>query len=140
VAILALVAVLAVLQSDYKEEYGPFVEAFVEDYSVNWEIGEVRERVANELLLQIQTPNGVQAVAFFKRLGPLREISDLTVERFFAGTSESSVTFSLKAEFEHAPAVVTVGVQILEGQPLVQSFHVNPLSDPPLLGSNEADI
>jgi hypothetical protein len=139
-AILALIVVVVVLQSAFKEEHEPFVRSFVADYSAHWEIAQVRDRVSNDLLLQIQSPNGARAVAGFKRLGRLKEITDLTLQNFFAGTSQSTGTFTFKAEFENAPAVVSLQLQVSDGHARVNGLHINPLSEPPLLGSEKADI
>jgi hypothetical protein len=139
VGLVVLAGVLFWQQAEFGKDYEPFVRAFMADYAGAWDIVEVRDRVTNEFLLQAQSPTGVQVAAFCRRMGKLREISDLTVERFHAGTGGRTGTFSFKAEFQHAPAVVTLQLHVADGEPRVVALNVQPLAEPPLVPS-EADI
>jgi hypothetical protein len=139
VALLA-VGVLLVMQGNFKEEQEPFIRQFMADYSRRWDVADVYSQVTNEFLMQIQSSAGREAVAVFRRLGKIEEITDVSIQNFFAGTQGKTGTFSFKARFENAPTVVQIVVKESDSAVRVQAIHITPASDLPLMGRSETGI
>ena len=135
--LLVAFGVLLVMQGNFKEEQEPFIRQFRADYSRNWDIVDVHSQVTNDFLAQIQSSAGQNAVAIFRRLGKVEEITDVSIGNFNVGTEGKTGTFTFKARFERAPTLVQLIVQESDGAVRVHGLHITPSSDPPLVGSTE---
>ena len=129
-ALAVLVTLMFRLQGDFQADHEPFVRRFLTDYSKAWRIEDVRDRVSKEMLLEIQSGRGEEAVSLFRRMGPLREITSLEVENYFAGAGGSSGIFELLARFENAPALVTLRLEVEGDVPRVTTLRIDPLEAP----------
>jgi len=129
-SLLLLVAgSLLYLSSRFRDEHEPFIREFMSDYSRRWETADVYDRLAPECLEQIQSPNGEQAVASFRRLGRLLEITDISLQNFYAGTGGKSGIFVFKARFEAAPALVHLAIREADSQVRVVALNVTPSAE-----------
>jgi hypothetical protein len=137
--LLLVFGFLAYLGSGFKGEQEAFVRQFMSDYSRHWDTSEVHDRLATEFLDQIQSPSGEQTVAVFRRLGRLLEVTDISLENFFAGTDGKSGVFVFKARFEAAPALVRLTIRDADGTVRVLGLHISPSTELAPLGSSPTE-
>jgi hypothetical protein len=134
-----LVAFFAYSFAGFQQQHEAFVRQFVADYSRRWEVADVQAQVTAQFLEQIRSPNGLQAVSYFQRMGRIRSITDVSIDHFTSGTNGKVGVFLFKAEFENAPAVVKVTVIEKDGSVLVQAVNITPVSEPIPSGRGQTD-
>lgn len=137
---VVLAGVVFYLQSDFRREHEGFVRSFMAEYSRHWDVGDVRKDVSSEFLERVSSPGGDQAVAFFRRMGRIRAIEDLSLENFHTGTRGTVGEFVFKAEFENAAAVVNLTLKEVDEEPRVHGLHITPIDGPPASEPVETQI
>lgn len=124
--ILVFAGFMAFRAAHLGHAHEPFVRKFMFDYSRRWDPADVYGRLTTDFLDQIKSPAGEQAVSFFKRLGRLQQISDMSLQKFYVGTDGNRFAFKFKARFEAAPTVVDLTVIDRGGQVRVAGLHITP--------------
>lgn len=116
--------------SEFREKNEPFAREFTRAFSQDWSIGDVSDHVTNDLLAQINTPNGKHALSQFRAFGRLVKIEDVEMGNYnaSAGVGVTGV-LRFKAEFENVKALVTITLRETDGVVKVHGFHIDPLSD-----------
>lgn len=115
--------------TDFKEQNEEFVRDFTSQFSQSWEVSSVSALLTNDMLIQVNTPNGRQAMGVFRTLGRLKEITDMELNHYNADFNGITTgIFKFKADFENASAVVTVTVQERDHQVRVHGFHVDSIN------------
>jgi hypothetical protein len=126
--LVAFIIFISFQSSSFKKDYSPFVSKFMTEFSERWEINHVRDMLTNEFIDQINTPNGRQAINFFKQLGKLKRIKDLELKHFktFSGPDSYKLgIFFFKADFENAGTLVKMIVVVKKGNAQVQQLRIN---------------
>ena len=131
VVIIALFVYLGLDSSEFKEKQTPFIESFMEEFSANWELQDVYSKLTNDLIKQIDTPNGRQAMSVFRGLGSYEGMSDLAVNNYSSATSGKTATFTFKAQFSSGPALVQIVLLEADGKTLVNGLHITPSNNTP---------
>lgn len=126
VGIIALVIFLAADASKFKETHAEFIDQFLEDYSQRWDVADVYFRVTNELLSNINSEQGKNALSVFTTLGVLESTSDLEIGNYYSGTSGKTGNFTLKAVFSNGLALVKIVVNEEDGNVRVNGLHITP--------------
>jgi len=130
VLLIAVIIFVAGSASEFKEDHEQFVKDFTREFSQDWEIDSLGSKVTNDLLSNIRTTKGKRAIAIFRSLGKLVDITDIELRNYNANAGGPTTgVFSFKASFENAKTVVTVTVRVENDEVKVQSFHVNPTGD-----------
>ncbi|MCP4976085.1 MAG: hypothetical protein GY931_07980, partial [Maribacter sp.] len=131
--VLILVAVFTASSSlEFKSKHEKLVKKFSTEFSQTWDVDSVSLLMTNDLLSQVNSPNGVQATKQFHALGRLVEISDLELANYSSniGTQNGSTgVFRFKGVFENATALVTVTIYVSEGEGEVKvsGFNINTI-------------
>ncbi len=138
-AFLALAALLAKNSSDFLVDNKPFVEKFTRDLSSEWNVTDVHERLSNEFLQTLDTPQGQEGFRQLKLLGAVKAITDFQMGNYNATTNGTTGDITFKATFENAKGLVTVTLIKRDGRVQVQGFHVSaPDGVQPVAKKNEA--
>jgi len=128
VLIIGLFIFVAGSSSEFKDKHEQFVKDYTREFSKNWEIENISLRTTNDLLAQINTTKGKQAVNVFRSLGKLLEISDMELGNYNSRVGGPTTgEFKFKASFENAKTIVTVTIREVDDKVKVQGFHVNPI-------------
>lgn len=131
-AIFALFIVLAIFligeSAEFEENNEQFVRDYTEAFSQQWDISSVSQSTSNEMLEQINTPNGRHAMNVFRAFGELVEITDMEMDNFSTHSSGiTSADFKFKAKFQNGNALVTVKVLEQDNAVRVNGFHIEPI-------------
>jgi hypothetical protein len=94
----------------FKHEETPFVTAYLNDLSRHWQIADVYDRSANELISQVDSTEGRRTMQRFKPLGSLTTIHDFELNNYSHGTWGRRGVFDFKAGFQNGEALVEVTV------------------------------
>ena len=139
VGIIALIIFLSTDSSRFKETHADFIDQFLEDYSQHWDVADVHSRVTNDLLIQIRSAQGKNALSVFESLGVIESTSDLEIGNYYSGTSGKSGEFSLKAVFSNGLALINIIVNEEDGDVRVNGLHITPSGEiHPALTEHEA--
>ncbi len=122
--LLAFISFLGFGSANFREAKEPFVADFMEDISEDWDIGDVRFRLTNLFIEQVDSAGGRQAMQTFSQLGKIRSIEDLTLEHYSAMTSGKTGVFTFKASFQHGDAVVRMTVVEKDEKTQVQALNI----------------
>lgn len=127
---IALAIFLTGSSYQFRQKHEQFVRDYTHEFSQSWVINNVSAKTTNDMLQQINTPNGKQAVSIFRSLGGLVEISDMELQNYSTNAGGPTVgVFNFKASFENADTIVTVTVHENDDAVKVDGFHVNPIGD-----------
>jgi hypothetical protein len=129
-----------VLSRSFQREHEAFVRKFMADYSRHWDLADVHDRLSTEFLEQAQSSDGLQTLSLFRRLGDIRDVTDVSVQNFFVGPGGKSGVFVFKARFENAPALVTLTLTESAGELRVRGLNITPSGDSPLPASNQSHL
>jgi len=132
VAVIGLIVFLSNESNDFRDKQFPFIETFMMEFSENWEVSSVYEKLTNDLLKQIDSPAGRNALDIFKTQGSFKEMSDLVLVNYNAGTSGKTGKFTFKALFTSGPALVEIILVENQGKTLVNGLHITPSGDVPV--------
>lgn len=127
VLFLVLIGLFAWVKSSsdqFRKEEAPFVEAFVSDLSKRWDLADVYDRLAPPFIEQVGTPQTQQLQQKFRRLGRLKSVFDLELQRYNAYNLTQSGLFSFKAIFENGDALASVTLIRNDGVVRVQGFYL----------------
>jgi hypothetical protein len=129
--VVALFTWLGMGSSQFRKEQSPFVETFVADLSKHWDIADVHDRLSDTLLEQTSTPQVQQLLQEFSRLGALKSVREIELQRYLASTNGRTGYFSLTGTFENGEAVVHVTLFKKDGDVHVIGFflkgsHLHP--------------
>lgn len=127
--LLIFVGVMVFQAKSFRHENEAFIRRFMADYSRRWDAADVYGRLSTDCLTQIKSPDGQEAVAFFKRLGRLKEIHDVSVKNYTVGTNGKTGIFVFKARFEAAPTVVLLTLNESGGQVRVTALRITPSTE-----------
>ncbi len=118
---------------EFEERYAQFVQDYAQSFSQQWEISDVADKTSEQMLSQVNTPSGQQALAIFEPLGRLVSNSDIEIKHYGGDTDGSSVgVFKFVGTFEHGKGLVTVTVHEREETIQVSGFNVVPVDDGPI--------
>lgn len=120
---------------EFKSANQQRVESFVKDFSKRWRVEDIEDRVTNEFLSQVTSPEGKEAVQKFSALGRLESISDFEMPRYSSGTGATVALFQFKAKFVSGGAVIELELVEKEEQVRVQRMNINLVGELPLRGS-----
>lgn len=113
--------------SDFKEQNALFINNYLETFSTNWDLDDVKDQMTNGLLIEINTPNGTNAMNYFKTLGRLQEIRDLEINNYNTTLSGKTGVFLFKAKFQYSDTVVKMILQKNEDGVKVNGLYITPL-------------
>ena len=132
VAVIGLFIFAGVGSSDFREQQAPFIESFMHEFTQSWDVSAVHSKLSNDLLKQIDTPSGRNALDVFRTLGAFDGMSDLVLQHYTSGTSGKTGKFAFKAQFTSGPALVEMILVESEGRTVVNGLHITPSADTPL--------
>jgi hypothetical protein len=113
----------------FKALHADYGRAFLHDLSLAWDLDDVRARLSHEFLERLESPAGRQALAAFRRLGPLEEIRDLELRHYRTTFREETGVFHCKARFHLAVALVSVTLRADGRWIRVHGLTIRPLGD-----------
>ncbi|WP_415898796.1 hypothetical protein [Neptuniibacter sp. QD48_11] len=122
----ALAFYLSFSSAQFVSNQTQFISDFTQDFSENWEVSDVYERLDNNLILEFKKPQGAEALSHFAALGSLSNISDITMERYNEGTNGTVAVLTYKAIFQNAKSVITIQLVKLDDSVKVQGFYITP--------------
>lgn len=129
---VAFVTYLGFQSAGFKKEYSPFITKFMNEFSQNWEIADVRDMLTNDFIKQLETPNSRQAMLYFRQLGKMTNIQDIELKNYRTRAGTDSYKFGefvFKADFEHASGLVTMSVIVKKDGERIQGLHINPTTE-----------
>ncbi len=132
VAVIGLIVFLSAESSGFRDKQTPFIETFMMEFSENWEVSAVHAKLTNDLLKQIDSPAGGNALEIFRTQGSFKEMSDLVLQNYNSGTSGKTGKFTFKALFTGGPALVEIILVENEGKTLVGGLHITPSGSTPV--------
>jgi hypothetical protein len=132
VLVIALIALFAVGSNDFRDSHVSYVEHFMSEFSETWEVAVVHEKLTNDFLAQVDSPNGRQALGLFQALGKFEQMSDIEVQNFTSGTAGKSGRLTFKAKFANGPALVEITLFEKDGKTLVHGLHITPSGSLPM--------
>lgn len=130
VLFIVLVMFITGASSKFEDRHKGFVESFTRDFSQNWLVEHVAEKMTNEMLEEINTSDGRRAVGIFKTFGKLVDVIDIEIHDYSANANSPNVgTFKFKANFKNAKTLVTLTVHEADGVAKVQYLHIQTVGD-----------
>ena len=114
---------------EFRDRHAEFVESFVKDFSNDWEVSTIHKLVTNEMLVQMQSQNGQQALSVMSALGKLESISDLTLTNYSTKISGDTGVFQFKGQFSNGAALVQVIVIEKDEVVRIHNLHINTISN-----------
>lgn len=126
VGLIGFFAYMGTAASEFRTEQGPFIEKFMKAFSENWEVASVRDKLSDDLLKQIDSQAGKNALGIFQTMGRFRSMTDLSLQSYSAGTWGKTGKFTFKGRFSNGPAQVEIIVNKRDGKTRVTGLHITP--------------
>lgn len=111
--------------SEFLVQKETFIRTFSEDLSRNWDKNDVFEHLSENLIAQIESPNGQATFRFFRQLGEVTSMSDFVMTKYFSGTGGVTAVITYNAEFQNASGSVTITLVEKAGELSVEGFHIS---------------
>lgn len=129
ILVISLFVFLASESSEFTDKHTNFVENFVKEFSVNWDIADVHSDVTNDMLRQIKTLDGQKAISTFMQLGKLISIDNLSLINYSSNTSGDSGIFEYKGQFQNGAALVRIEVIEKDENVKVHTLNITFIDD-----------
>ncbi len=130
VLFIGLAIYLAGSSSEFERKHQDFVINYTREFSRGWEINSVSAITTNDMLSQINTPNGKHALNVFRTFGEFIEATDIELHNYSTHAGGPTVgIFKFKARFKNANTLVTVTVHEIEESVKVHGFHIDPIGE-----------
>lgn len=126
VGLIGFVAYMGVAASEFRTEQGPFIEKFMKDFSENWEVESVHDKLSDDLLKQIDSQTGRNALGRFQTLGRFHSMVNLALRSYSSGTGGKTGQFTFNGRFSNGPARVEITVNKRDGRTRVTGLHITP--------------
>ena len=122
--LVALFSWVGMTGHQFRKAEEPFVQKFVTDLSRHWDPADVRDRMADSLINQVETAQARQLMQQFRQLGPLKSVQDFELQSYKTTTSGKTGVFHFKGTFENGNGEVQVALVENEGVVRVQGFYL----------------
>jgi hypothetical protein len=122
--LVALFSWVGMTGHQFRKAEEPFVQKFVTDLSRHWDPADVRDRMADTLIEQIDTAQVRQLMQQFRQLGPLKSVQDFELQSYKTTTSRKTGLFHFKGTFENGNGEVQVSLVENGGVVRVQGFSL----------------
>lgn len=113
----------------FKENYARFARCFVDEFSQTWDFNAVSVNVSEVLRLMDTVSQGQAMLSNFRLLGRfVYQTSHVEIKDYKSGNHGKSGLFCFSARFEHAAALVQVGLLAQkDGGLAVDSVSIEPI-------------
>ena len=112
---------------EFKKFHEHIVYEFMPELTASWNLADVESRVSPEFLEQASSEEGRAYLQQFSVLGPVQNIGEVAVGKYFSGSDGAFGEFIFKAQFVPAQVLVKLTLHEKDGEVWVQGITINSL-------------